>query len=155
MTLIKKEDILKGIKDAELVYIKPLKGEVPLRPLSRKEWGIIEKIQVEALGTFETTEQTVRGRRQQTVSRDGSQINTKGIIDLVKQTDAELKGKTEALFLSMNNNHSECEQWTREDIQEFKRNAFDEIYRQIEILSGIEPENKRSLKSKIDSFPEN
>lgn len=157
MTL-RKEDILKGVNDPELIMIESLGGELPLRPLSKKEWNQIEKIEAKAYGKFEASEKALKGRRQ----HKKSQLNTKGIIDLEKQNEAEITGKTEALCLSMNNSHLECDNWSKEEIQGLKNDAFEEIFKAVQRLSGIKVEEDEEdddmgsvgdLEKEIDAFP--
>lgn len=153
--VLSKEDILRGVNDPELVEIESLGGEIPLRPLSKNEWHKIEKIEAKAYGKFEANEEAIRaaqkGKRQ---AKGKSKMHTKGIIDLEKQTKAEFEGKTEALYLSMNNNHKEASDWTKEEIQQLKSNAFDEIFTAVQKLSGVDIDNEEDLKKDIDSFPE-
>jgi hypothetical protein len=152
--VLSKEDILRGVNDPELVKIEALSGEIPLRPLSKNEWHKIEKIEAKAYGKFEANEEAIRaaqkGKRQQ---KGKSKMNTKGIIDLEKQTKAEFEGKTQALYFSMNNNHQEASEWTKEEIQQLKSDAFDEIFTAVQKLSGVDIEDD-DLKKELDSFPE-
>jgi hypothetical protein len=76
-------------------------------------------------------------------------METKGKINLEKQAEAELKGKLETLYLSMNNSHPECDEWKKEDIGRMKSSAFDEIFDKVKELSGVTVE-----KEEIDEFPE-
>lgn len=142
---LRKEDILKGVNDPELIMIETLGGELPLRPLSKVEWGRIEKIEAKAYGVFEANETAKRGKRK----LKGGMMETKGKIDLEKQAEAELKGKLETLYLSMNNSHPECDEWKKEDIGRMKSSAFDEIFDKVKELSGVTVE-----KEEIDKFPE-
>lgn len=152
--VLSKEDILRGVNDPELVEIEALSGEIPLRPLSKNEWHKIEKIEAKAYGKFEANEESIRaaqkGKRQQ---KGKSKMNTTGIIDLEKQTKAEFEGKTQALYFSMNNNHQEASEWTKEEIQQLKSDAFDEIFTAVQKLSGVDIEDE-DLKKDLDSFPE-
>lgn len=150
--VIRKEDILKGIDDPELVEIKSLGDELPLRPLSKKEWNKIEKIEAKAYGKFEANEKAIKGRRQV----KNSEMNTKGIIDLEKQNEAEFAGKTEALYLSMNNNHIEGDKWKKEEIQSLRNDAFEEIYVAVRRLSGIrsDDDEEGDVEKELDDFPE-
>lgn len=150
--VLSKEDILRGVNDPELVMIEALGGEIPLRPLSKHEWHSIEKIEAKAYGKFEANEEAIRaaqkGKRQQ---KGKSKMNTKGIIDLEKQTKAEFEGKTEALYYSMNNNHNEASAWTKDEIQQLKSDAFEEIYEKVQKLSGV---NIEDPEKELEEFPE-
>lgn len=146
--VLRKDDILKGINDPELVEIKALGGEIPLRPLSKVEWSKIEKIEAKAYGTFEANETAKRGKRQ---LRDG-RMETRGKINLEKQAKAEFEGKLEALYLSMNNTHHECDEWTKSDIQSLKVDAFDEIFEKVRDLSGVNIKGDEAKE--IEKFPE-
>ncbi|AIS32488.1 phage-related protein [Methanobacterium formicicum] len=150
--VLRKEDILKGIEDPELVKIKSLGGELPLRPLSKAEWNKIEQIEAKAYGTFEANETAKRGKRK----LKNGMMETKGKIDLEKQNKAEFKGKTQALYLSMNNSHVECDKWTELDIQKLPVAAFDEIFEKVKELSGIptDEDEGEDEKKELDNFPE-
>lgn len=149
--VIRKEDILKGIDDPELVMIEALGDELPLRPLSKKEWNRIERIEAKAYGKFEANEKAIKGRRQQ----KKSEMNTKGIIDLEKQNEAEFAGKTEAIYLSLNNGHLEADKWKKEEVQSLRNDAFEEIYLAVRKLSGIKSEeDNEDLEKEVDNFPE-
>ena len=142
---LRKEDILKGVNDPELILIETLGGELPLRPLSKAEWSQIEKMEARGYGTFEANETAQRGRRK----LKGGKVETKGKINLEKQAEADFKGKLEALHLSMNNSHHECDQWSKKEIESLKSSTFDEIYNKVRELSGVTVE-----KEEIDEFPE-
>jgi hypothetical protein len=149
--VLRKDDILKGIDDPELIEIKALGGEIPLRPLSKAEWNKIEQIEAKAYGTFEANETAKRGKKQ---LRNGM-METKGKIDLKKQNEAEFKGKLEALYISMNNSHIECDKWTQDDIKRLKVNAFEEIFDEVRELSGVKTDEEGDdEKSELDNFPE-
>lgn len=149
--VVSKEDILKGVNDPELVMIEALGDEVPLRPLSKKEWNKIEQKEAKAYGKFEANEKAIRGRRQQ----KKSEMNTKGLIDLEKQSKAEFEGKAEAIFLSMNNEHPEADKWSRSEVEGMKSDAFEEIFIAVQKLSGIKTEDEdEDSEKELDDFPE-
>lgn len=149
MATIRKDDILKGVNDPELVYIEEINGEIPLRPLSKREINEVDKIEAKAYGKFETSEQATRNGMRQQKGVD-SQISTKGVVDLEKQTNAAFEGKTHAIFLSLNNEHPEADQWTKKDVQGLPNKAFEALFKVIQKISGIDVE-----EAQIDSFPEN
>lgn len=65
MVVVKKSDILKGVKKIEKVKIEALDGdEMYLRPLSQAEINEVDEIEAKAMGIFETNETAQRGRRQ-------------------------------------------------------------------------------------------
>ena len=55
MVVVKKSDILKGVKKIEKVKIDALDGdEMYLRPLSQAEINEVDEIEAKAMGIFET-----------------------------------------------------------------------------------------------------
>lgn len=147
--VIRKEQILQGINDPQLVYIEALGDEIPLRPLSKKEINEVDKIEAKAYGEFQTNETANRNGMRQVKGGLDSEISTKGIVNLEKITSATFEGKTHALYLSMNNGHPEADQWSKKDIQQLPNRAFEEIFVHIQKISGIEVEGEE-----IDNFPE-
>ncbi len=150
--VLKKDDILNGVKDPQLIKIEALDGELPLRPLSKKEWNDIEKIEAKAYGKFEANETAQKGRRQ----IKQSEMKTKGIIDLEKQSKAEFEGKSQAIFLSINNTHNDADKWKKEEVQGLSPDSFDEIFKAVQKLSGIKLEDEDEDEEKeMDDFPGN
>ena len=77
MVVVKKSDILKGVKKIEKVKIDALSGdEMYLRPLSQAEINEVDEIEAKAMGIFETNETAHRGRRQ----KPKSVVESKGKI---------------------------------------------------------------------------
>ena len=69
MVVVKKSDILKGVKKIEKVKIDALSGdEMYLRPLSQAEINEVDEIEAKAMGIFETNEKE-EGRSQRALSK--------------------------------------------------------------------------------------
>lgn len=134
-----KESILEKAKKPQLVFIKSMEDELPLRPLSKKEAVEVEKIESKAYGKFETNEKakTKRGMRQKKNANVESELETKGTIDLAKMTIASQEGKTMAIFISINNDHPDAEKWTKEEIEGMTNDDFDDVFEAVRELSGI------------------
>lgn len=145
---ITKEQILNSVDKPELVYIEALNDEIPLRPLSKTELIQVEKIESKAYGIFETSETAHRkGMRQN--KQVNSEVNTKGKVDLAKQSEASFKGKVAAIHLSINNDHVEAENWDKNEIERMPGKVFDEIFEKVQELSGID-----ITEDDVDQFPE-
>lgn len=147
--VIRKEDILRGKENPVLVKIESMNDEIPLRPLSKIEWADIEAIGAEEMGVLETETRPENPRK----GFRGKPVNvTMQKMDMSKQLRGDFKTKVEALYLSMNNNHSESQKWTKEEIENITGVVFDEIYEAVENLSGV---NNPELKKDVDKFPGN
>jgi nucleoid DNA-binding protein len=144
--VIRKEDILSGVDSPQLVYIEALEDEIPMRPLSKKEINEVDKIEAKAYGKFETSERANRNGMRQQKGGD-SEISTKGIVDLEKSTAAAFEGKTHAIMLSLNNGHDEADQWSKKDVQNLPNKVFEELFKAVQRISGIDVEEKE-----IDDF---
>lgn len=146
--VITKEQVLQNVDKPELVFIEALEGEIPLRPLSKTELMMVEKIEAKAYGVFETNETAhQKGIRKKKTTK--SELQTKGKINLEKQTEASFKGKVAAIHLSINNNHPDAENWDKSEIERMPGKVFDEIFEKVQELSGIDV-----TEEDVDTFPE-
>ena len=69
----------------------------------------------------------------------------------VKETGkASAKAKIEAVFLSLDNDYYKDDKFTREDVKNMGRGAFNEIYDQVRIISGLDDDIEKEVKD----FPE-
>lgn len=146
--VVTKEQVLKSVDKPELIFIKALDDEIPLRPLSKTELMQVEKIETKAYGVFETNETAHRKGVRQTKSLK-SELQTKGKVDLAKQSEASFKGKVAAIHLSINNDHPDAEKWDKSEIERMPGKVFDEIFEQVQILSGVD-----ITEEDVDDFPE-
>lgn len=148
--VLRKEDILRGIKEPKLVNIKTLGGELPLRPLSKKEWADLASIEAEEIGVLETETRQEEPRKGFRSKKSDNSV-TISRMDMKTQVIGDFKSKTEAIFLSINNSYQGCEEWSREEIQGLAGAAFDELFEAVENLSGV---NNEGLQKEVDDFPE-
>lgn len=142
MARLSKEELLNGINNVIDFELTTQKGTVALRPLSQAEVGEYNNIQARAMGTFDTNEKARRGMR------NTSDITSSGKIDFAKTSEAEYDAQRYAVSKSMT-----CagEEYTEEEVGQFKVAVFEEIFEKVKEISGIEQEN---IESDVDRFPE-
>ena len=145
--VLTKSQILNGINETKEVYIKALDDEVALRPLSNGEWNKIEEIENEAIGEYTTTERAKNRNRRQRIQ---SQMEAQAKINVKETGKASAKAKIEAVFLSLDNDYYKDDKFTREDVKNMGRGAFNEIYDQVRIISGLDDDIEKEVKD----FPE-
>lgn len=136
MAVVKKSDILNGIRKIEKVKLEALDGdEMYLRPLSQAEINEVDEIEAKAMGTFETNETAQRGRRQ----KPKSVVESRGKINLELQQKAQHQAKTRAIYLSLDNDRNVGEEaWSETDIEQMPHRLFEELFVNVRRLSGIE-----------------
>ena len=135
MTVLTKSDILMGIDNPKKIMIKALGGELWLRPLSSAEVNEILNIEAQGYGTFNAT-----SNRGQTM--------TDGKMNLPKLQEKQAEAKYTAIHKSLNNEKT-SDEWTLEEIKQFRNDAINEIYDHIMKLSGADV-TERDVKQ----FPE-
>ena len=145
MAVIKKSDILHGIKNPRLVTIESMGGELWLRPLSSAEVDIINEIEAEGYGNYETNSKNRSKGNQYSV---GETIS-KGKINVLKMQKSTVKAKYEAIFRSLDNEKNEDDKWTLEDIKGLRQNQVDEIYDNVKEISGIDV-----TVEEVENFPQ-
>lgn len=143
------DDILNGIEEYKEVFIDSLNDTIYLRPLSKGEWEKTNSIRQESLGDYVTNEKAKSLSRKQRVANIESQLS----FNIKENSNAELKARTEAIFLSWNNDATENPP-TREQIKKLRPNVFDEIYDKVREISGISEEEIDTLEDDVDDFPE-
>ena len=136
MVVVKKSDILSGIKKIEKVKLDALDGgEMYLRPLSQAEINEVDEIEAKAMGIFETNETAHRGRRQ----KPKSVVESRGKINLDLQQKAQHQAKTKAIYMSLDNEKNVGEEaWTETDIGQMPHRLFEELFVNVRRISGIE-----------------
>lgn len=136
MVVVKKSDILNGIKKIEKVKLEALNGgEMYLRPLSQAEINEVDEIEAKAMGIFETNETAQRGRRQ----KPKSVVESRGKINLELQQKAQHQAKTKAIFLSLDNEKNVGEEaWSETEIEQMPHKLFEELFEKVREISGIE-----------------
>ena len=145
MAVLTKANILKGINDPEKITINALNGELYLRPLSSAELDEVDAIETNALGVYETTNNSrLQGRNIQK-----SESLQRGKMNLSKVNEASNEARYRRIELSLTNPHYEKDPWTEEEIRSLSRRAIEELDEKILELSGVNVE-----KSDIDKFPE-
>ena len=135
MTVLTKSDILMGIDNPKKIMIEALGGELWLRPLSSAEVNEILNIEAQGYGTFNAT-----SNRGQTM--------TDGKMNLPKLQEKQAEAKYTAIHKSLNNEKT-GDEWTLEEIKQFRNDAINEIYDHIMKLSGADV-TERDVKQ----FPE-
>ena len=135
MTVLTKSDILEGIDTPKKIMIKALNGEIWLRPLSSAEVNEVLNIEAQGYGTFNATNN--RG-------------NTKadGKMNLAKMHEAQAEAKFTAIHKSINNDKGD--EWSFDEIKQFRTDAIDELYDKVMELSGVEV-----TEQDVKNFPEN
>ena len=109
-----------GIKGTEIKHLKTVQGddnEIELRYLSRKEVNDIQKIESKALGEFEAVQKTGALTRNESQSR--------GTINIEKQTDATYKKQKRAVALALSVGDVTVDEKT---VEEYPSDIFDEIW---------------------------
>jgi len=134
MTVLTKSDILSGIKKVQKIKIESLNGELWLRPLSSAEVNEILNIEAQGYGTFNA-------------SNNRGQTMADGKMNLAKLQEKQAEAKYMAIHKSINNDKGD--EWTLEEIKEFKANAIDEIYDHIMEISGANVK-----EADVKKFPE-
>lgn len=146
--VVTKEQVLQSVDTPQLEYIESLNDEIPLRPLSKTELIKVENIEAKAYGKFETNETAKRkGMRQS--KQMNSEIQTKGVVDLAKQSKASFEGKVAAIHLSINNDHPDAEKWDKSEIERMPGKVFDEIFERVQEISGVD-----ITEGELEDFPE-
>lgn len=135
MTILTKADILQGIETPKKIEIKALGGEIWLRPLSSAEVDEILHLEAQGYGTFNA-------------SQNRGQTMADAKMNLAKMQEKQAESKYLTIHKSINNpkNHDE---WTLNEVKQFKHDAVNEIYDHIMDLSGVEV-----TKKDIENFPE-
>lgn len=141
MAVLKKSQILEGIKDPKKITIEALNGELWLRPLSNAELDEIDRIEAKGMESYETNSKS-RGRIQ------GETI-AKGKINVHLATVNGAKARDRKIEMSLDNEKNADDPWTIEEIGELSRDAVNEIVEAIDQLSGLDV-----TKGDIDQFPE-
>ena len=134
MTVLTKSDILQGIDNPKKIVIKALGGELWLRPLSSAEVNEILNIEAQGYGTFNAT-----NNRGQTM--------TDGKMNLPKLQEKQAEAKYLAIHKSINNPKND--EWTIDELKQFRSNAINEIYDHIMKLSGVD-----TTERDVKEFPE-
>ena len=140
MAILTKADIIDGKNNIQEVHIESLGGEIYLRPLTRGECTKIEQIQTESMGKFKTKEIASGSRR--------ANMESNGVLDIKATTKATRKAELEAIYLSINNEKND--EWNRTEIDQLNKNTFDEIYSNVQRISGLLEE----VEKEVDNFPE-
>lgn len=135
MAILTKSDILQGISNPKKIKIEALDGELWLRPLSSAEVNEVLHIEAEGYGTFNAT-----SNRGQTMA-DGK-------MNLPKLQEKQAEAKYMAIFKSINNDKCNDE-WTIDEIKQFKSDAIDELYDHIMKISGAD-----TTERDVKQFPE-
>jgi len=143
MAILKKSDILQGIKKVERVHIESLGGEMWLRPLSSAELDEINYIEAEGMGNFE---QNNRAKSRNLENSKLTQTNKFNVLKLTKATD---KAKYEMIYKSLDNPKNEDDPWTLEEIKSLGQKSIDEIHKEVQKLSGLD-----ITESDVKQFPE-
>lgn len=142
MAILTKSDIIDGKNNIQEVHIESLGGEIYLRPLTRGECTKIEQIQTASMGKFKTKEIAQGAKR--------SNMESNGVLDIKATTEATRKAELEAIYLSINNEQND--KWTKPEIESLNKAAFDEIYENVQKISGLLNED---LDKEVENFPEN
>lgn len=135
MTILTKSDILQGINNPQKIKIESLNGEIWLRPLSSAEVNEVLNIEAQGYGTFNATSN--RGKTK-----------TDGKMNLSKLQEKQAEAKYIAIHKSINNSKNNDE-WTLDEIKQFKSDAINEIYDQVMELSGAD-----TTEADVQQFPE-
>lgn len=144
-------DIIDGTQKVESYYIKSLKGEVFLRPLSQAEINEISEIEAAAIGTFETNEKSHNNVRSRTQNIK-SQLESKGKLSVLKTTQAQNRAKIKTVAYSLDNKEYAEEKVTEEELLKAPSAVIEEIYNKVQELSGL---NNNDLESDVEEFPQN
>ena len=136
MSILSKSEILQGIDNPQKIQITALNGELWLRPLSSAEVNEVQHIEALGYGTFNAT------NRQ-------NQTTTDGKMNLAKMQEKTAEAKYIAIHKSINNPKNN-DDWSIDEIKQFKTDAINEIYDHIMNLSGVE-----ITESDVKQFPEN
>ena len=134
MTVLTKSDILQGIDNPKKIKIEALNGELWLRPLSSAEVNEILNIEAQGYGTFNAT-----NNRGQTM--------TDGKMNLPKLQEKQAEAKYLAIHKSINNPKND--EWTIDELKQFRSNAINEIYDHIMKISGVD-----TTERDVKEFPE-
>ena len=135
MTVLTKSEILQGIDNPKKIEIEALNGELWLRPLSSAEVNEVLNLEAQGYGTFNATSN--RGKTM-----------TDGKMNLPKLQEKQAEAKYLAIHKSINNPKND--EWTIDEIKQFRSNAIDEIYNNIMDLSGVD-----TTEDDVKQFPEN
>ena len=136
MSILTKSEILQGIDNPQKIKIETLNGELWLRPLSSAEVNEVQNIEAQGYGTFNAT------NRQ-------NQTTTDGKMNLAKMQEKTAEAKYIAIHKSINNNKNNDE-WSIDEIKQFKADTVNEIYDHIMEISGVE-----ITEADVKQFPEN
>ena len=136
MSILSKSEILQGIDNPQKIQINALNGELWLRPLSSAEVNEVQNIEAQGYGTFNAT------NRQ-------NQTTTDGKMNLAKMQEKTAEAKYIAIHKSINNPKNN-DDWSIDEIKQFKTDAINEIYDHIMNLSGVE-----ITEADVKQFPEN
>ena len=146
MAILKKSDILQGIKDPNYTVLQLLGGELWLRPLSSAELNEIDNIEARAVGNYETNS-TSRMRGKNIQSGESFQ---KGKFNLEKVNTAQFTAQYERILKSLDNPKNMDDKWTRSDLEELHRHQIEELDENVLDLSGV-----NVTESDMKQFPEN
>jgi hypothetical protein len=135
MTVLTKSEILQGIDNPKKIEIEALNGELWLRPLSSAEVNEVLNLEAQGYGTFNATSN--RGKTM-----------TDGKMNLPKLQEKQAEAKYLAIHKSINNPKND--EWTIDEIKQFRSNAITEIYDNIMDLSGVD-----TTEDDVKQFPEN
>ena len=135
MTVLTKSEILQGIDNPKKIEIEALNGELWLRPLSSAEVNEVLNLEAQGYGTFNATSN--RGKTM-----------TDGKMNLPKLQEKQAEAKYLAIHKSINNPKND--EWTIDEIKQFRSNAITEIYNNIMDLSGVD-----TTEDDVKQFPEN
>ena len=135
MSILSKSEILQGIDNPQKIKITALNGEIWLRPLSSAEINEVQHIEAQGYGTFNTT------NRQNTTTTDGK-------MNLAKMQEKTAEAKYIAIHKSINNPKNN-DDWSIDEIKQFKTDAINEIYDHVMNLSGVE-----ITEADVKQFPE-
>ena len=135
MSILSKSEILQGINNPQKIQITALNGELWLRPLSSAEVNEVQNIEAQGYGTFNAT------NRQ-------NQTTTDGKMNLAKMQEKTAEAKYIAIHKSINNPKNN-DDWSIDEIKQFKTDAINEIYDHIMKLSGVE-----ITEADVKQFPE-
>lgn len=148
MAILKKSDILNGIRKVEACKIESMDGYMYLRPLSQAEINQVDEIEAKAMGVFETNEKAQRGRRQ----KPKSMVESRGKIYLDKQQKAAAQAQTKAIYLSLKNEkNTGNEEWSETDVEQMPHQVFVEVFSHVKKISGVDEDTEED----VNNFPKN
>lgn len=129
--ILTKNALLKGKNDIKSYRIESANGEVYLRPLTQAEVLTYQSMTAEGLGSFNADN-----------TRHG--LQTKGKIDIKKTTLANGEAQAYAVALSLS---CKEEKYTPEEVGLFEAKVFDEIFKIVAEISGIDLDAEKEVEN--------